>query len=590
MRRRSRAGGEPVKTRRRKAATLKRRNGPKAARERSPTIADLQDDLDRRTRERDEAMEQQTATSEVLRVVSSSPGDLQSVFAIILENAVRICEAKFDALYLNEGEGFRAVAMHNAPPAYEEARAGVVHPPPSSSLWRAATTKQAAQVADVMSEQGYVEGDPFVVSAVALGGYRSVFSVPMLYEDKLIGVITIFRREARPFTDKQIALVQYFASQAVIAIENARLLNELRQRTTDLSEALEQQTATSDVLQVISSSPGYLQPVFATMLENATRICDAKFANIYLWDSDAFRLVATHNTPPAFAESRRRGPFRPNPGHPFRTLVETKQVFHLADVTALPGYKERDPQIVEPVELGGIRTCLGVPMLKEDNLIGALVVFRQEVRPFSDKQIGLLTNFAAQAVIAIENARLLNELRQRTADLAEALEQQTATSEVLQVISGSPGDLQPVFAAMLENAARICNANFGNIFRWDGDALWLVATHNTPPAFTEHRRRVPFRPNQGNPIGDMLKANAAIHVADLAQDERYIQKRDPEVVAAVELGGIRTFVAVPMLKDEKLIGTVILYRQILFHRQANRIGQELRRPSRHRHRECAVAD
>ena len=316
MRRRSRAGGKPVKTRRRKAATLKRRNGPKAARERSPTIADLQNDLDRRTRERDEAMEQQTATSEVLRVVSSSPGDLQSVFAIILENAVRICEAKFGALYLNEGEGFRAMAMHNAPPAYEEARAGVVHPPPSSSLWRAATTKQAAQVADVMSEQGYVEGDPFVVSAVALGGYRSVFSVPMLYEDKLIGVITIFRREARPFTDKQIALVQYFSSQAVIAIENARLLSELRQRTTDLSEALEQQTATSDVLQVISSSPGDLQPVFETMLENGVRICDAKFGGIYRIEGDTIRLVELMMYPPPTRErvgSHRFGPARSIP-------------------------------------------------------------------------------------------------------------------------------------------------------------------------------------------------------------------------------------------------------------------------------------
>src|ERR1700722_299007 len=224
MRRRSKAGAEPAKPQRRKTVTLKRRDEPKAAREHSPSIADLQDELDRRTRERDEAIEQQTATSKVLRVISSSPGDLQSVFATILENAVRICEAKFGALYLNEGDGFRAMAMHNAPPAYEEARAGVVHPPPSSSLWRAATTKQAAQVADVMSERGYVEGDPFVVSAVALGGYRSVFSVPMLHEDKLIGVITIFRQEVRPFTDEQISLVQNFAAQAVIAIENARLL------------------------------------------------------------------------------------------------------------------------------------------------------------------------------------------------------------------------------------------------------------------------------------------------------------------------------------------------------------------------------
>jgi GAF domain-containing protein len=237
------------------------------------------------------------------------------------------------------------------------------------------------------------------------------------------------------------------------------------------------------------------------MLENATRICDAKFVNIYLWDSDAFHLVATHNTPPAFAESRKRGPFRPDSGHPLRNLVETKEAFHIADAAALQAYKERDPQVVEPVELGGIRTCLGVPMLKGNNLIGALVIFRQEVRPFSDKQIALLTNFAAQAVIAIENTRLLNELRQRTADLTErttdlteALEQQTATSEVLQVISSSPGDLEPVFASMLENAVRICDATFGNIYRWDGEALHIVATHNTPPAFAEDRRRSPSRP------------------------------------------------------------------------------------------------
>jgi two-component system, NtrC family, sensor kinase len=329
----------------------------------------------------------------------------------------------------------------------------------------------------------------------------------------------------------------------------------------ELNEAREQQTATSDVLQVISTSQGDLQPVFATILESAARICDAKFGNVYLWDGDAFRLVAAHNTPPAFSKSRKRGPFRPNPGHPFRGLVETKQVFHVADAAALPAYKERDPQIVEPVELGGIRTCLGVPMLKENDLIGALIVYRQEVRPFTERQIALLTTFAAQAGIAIENTRLLNELRQRSADLTEALEQQTATSDVLQVISGSPGDLQPVFAVILNKAAGICDASFGNIFRWEGNALWLVATHNTPPAFAEHRRRAPFRPNQTNPIGQMLRTSAAYHVADLALDERYIQKSDPEVIAAVELGGIRTFVAVPMLKDEKLVGMVILYRQ-----------------------------
>ena len=259
------------------------------------------------------------------------------------------------------------------------------------------------------------------------------------------------------------------------------------------------------MLQVISRSPGDLEPVFASMLEKAVRICDATFGNIYRWDGEFLSLVAVHNTPPAFAEARRL-PRRPNPNNIFGRMLATNAVVHIPDAAQLSkgGNREYDTA----VELGGVRTSLAVPMLKGHELIGSISLFRQKVRPFNDKQIASLTNFAAQAVIAIENARLLNELRQRTtdltertADLTEALEQQTATSEVLQVISSSPGDLEPVFAAMLENAARICDANFGNIFRWDGDALWLVATHNTPPAFIEHRRRVPFRPNQGNPIG-----------------------------------------------------------------------------------------
>ena len=370
------------------------------------------------------------------------------------------------------------------------------------------------------------------------------------------------RGEVKPFTDKQIELVTNFAAQAVIAIENARLLNELRQ-------ALEQQTATSEVLQVISSSPGDLEPVFSTMLEKAVRICGATFGNIYRWDGDALRIVALHNTPPKFAQTRTPSAFRHSPTSIVGVMVATKAVVHVADVAASPAYVEhRDLAVIAAVELGGVRTFLAVPMLKESELVGAFALYRQEVRPFTDEQIALVTSFAKQAVIAIENARLLNELRQRTddlsqrtTDLTEALEQQMATSEVLQVISSSPGDLEPVFATMLEKAVRICDATFGNIYRWDGEFLNLVGSHNTPPAFLEVRRRLRIRFGPKDPVGRTITNKNVVHIADLAEEQDYIERSNPGMVAAVELGGVRTHVVVPLPKDDELIGTFNLSRQ-----------------------------
>ena len=548
MRRRSSTGGEP----RRKTVTLKRRNGPKAVRRRVSSAAGQETEVARLTRELHEALEQQTATADVLKVISRSTFDLQTVLDTLIESAARLCDADFAGLHRPQGDSYPYVASFGLSREFDKfMREHPIVPGRGTVLGRVVIERRAIHVHDVEIDPEYTLNE-----AARIGGFHTTLGIPLLREGMLIGVIVLTRKEVRPFSDKQIELATTFADQAVIAIENARLFEAEQQRTRELTESLEQQTATSEVLQVISSSPGDLQPVFATMLEKAVRICDAKFGNIYRWDNVTFDLVATFNTPPALAKARRRSPVRPIPGNLFGRMLATKAAIHVADLAADERYiEQRDPTAVAGVELGGIRTLIAVPMLKDSDLIGALTVFRQEVRPFTDKQIELVKSFAAQAVIAIENTRLLSELR-------ESLDQQMATSQVLQIVSSSPWELQPVFETILKNAARLCQAKFGTLFLLTEDVVRYVAMHGVPSEYMELGKGQPqfvLSQHPHLPLTRMARTKKVVHIPDLTADQSY-SERDPRIVAAVETAGARTLVVVPMLKSDELVGAIGIYR------------------------------
>jgi GAF domain-containing protein len=534
---------KPAKAQHAGTTKPKRNNASTEARPASSTLADLQQQVSVLTRKLSEALEQQTATAEVLRVISGSPGELSRVFEAILANAVRLCEAKFGTLLLYEGDAFRTVALHNAPAAFAEQRQRepLVRPVPTSPLGHLARTKQVVQLADIRADKSYLDRRPGAVSLVELAGARTVVDVPMLKDNELTGAISIYRQEVRPFTDKQVALLTSFASQAVIAIENTRLLSELR-------ESLQQQTATANVLKSISRSTFDLQVVLDTLAESAAHLCEADMAAIARQKRDAYYLVSVYGYPPDVIDYVKTIPHERGRGSVVGRTVLTGKTVHVTDVLADPEYTNLDMQ-----QQLGFRTVLGVPLLREGNPIGVIPLLRKAVRPFTEKQIELVTTFADQAVIAIENTRLLNELR-------ESLQQQTATSEVLSTISSSPGELRPVFDAILENATRICEAKFGTLFLREGDLFQAAALHNAPPAFAEMRKRQPVRPGPKTALSRVLRTKQAVHVPDFTAEEAYLE-RDPLMVTAVELGGFRSMLCVPMLKENEVLGAISIYRQ-----------------------------
>jgi len=551
MPRRNNAGGKAVKTRRRKTVKIKRLDAPKQARRRHLAPDDLQDQLNRRTRELSEALEQQAATADILRVISSSPTDLQPVLDAVGEHAARLCEANNAVIFRLEDDRLRRVAAYGHIPTTSHPLEGL--PVNRDTVTgRAVFERRPIHVHDLTAETTeYPEGSKHA----KLDGHRTTLATPMLREGAPIGAILIRRIEVRPFSPKQIELLTTFADQAVIAIENVRLFNVEQQRTRELSEALERQTATSEVLQVISSSPGKLVPVFQAMLANATRICEASFGVLFRFDGNAVEAAAMLGVPPAFSEFWQRGPHQPGRQTALGRVRETKQIVHIVDVTAEPAYTAREPVFVAAVQLGRFRTLLIVPMLNKNGLIGAFAIYRQEVRPFTDKQIELVSSFAAQAVIAIENARLLNELR-------ESLEQQTATSEVLEVIASSTGELAPVFSTMLANATRLCEASYGALWLCEGDAFRTAALHgDLPQAYIDQLRSgTLFHPRPDVVLARVAASGQPVQVADLRTDPSYLNG-DPLPVAAVETADIRTLLGVPMFRDKELVGEIAIYRK-----------------------------
>jgi two-component system NtrC family sensor kinase len=534
VRRRCTMSRKPAKTQYTSTKKPKRNNAPAAAPPASSTLVDLQEQVSALTRELAEAREQQTATADVLKVISRSTFDLQVVFDTLLESAARLCEADHAWLFRSYGDYFCWVAsygheseVHARIRDYYKARQMPVDR--GTITGRAVLEAKTIHVSDVLADDEYALGD---VQKIA--GYRAALGAPLLREGSVVGVIFLARSVPHPFSAKQIELATTFADQAVIAIENTRLLNELR-------ESLQQQTATADVLKVISRSTFDLQAVLHTLVESAARLCNAYDSVILLREGDSLVFGAHYGPIPAID----RWPLS-RAWTSGRCVIDRTPV-HVHDLIAAG---EEFPEARSMALRMGHRTVISVPLLRGNEAIGALSLRRREVRPFTDKEIELLTTFADQAVIAIENVRLFDEVQARTRELSESLEHQTATGEVLNVITRSPTDAQPVFDAIVQSAARLCSAAFSVVWLYDGDLLHHVANNNfTPEVLKRVLQTYPKRPDRSTVGERAVLDGRTSHVPDLLSDPEYSHE-------LARAGNWRSAMGVPMLRDGKPIGAI----------------------------------
>jgi PAS domain S-box-containing protein len=497
--------------------------------------ARLFEEVQARTRELTESLEQQTATADVLKVISRSAFDLQTVLDALLASACRLCEADIGTIRYQEGSDYRLAATFGCKPEWIEHFSGYSTKPDRSSIFgQTIISGHTVHIPDVLADRDYHRP-----VAQKLMGFRAALGVPLVRDGQTFGVISLLRLAVGPFSEKQIELVETFADQAVIAIENVRLITETR-------EALERQTATAEVLQVINSSPGDLAPVFETILEKAHSLCAVVVGTLLLYDGEKFRAVAVRGFPEAFGARLRQG-FVPGPNLPHRRLLEGARFAQVAD------WAEIDDPLARASLDAGVRTTLLIPLRREETLLGYIAASRAEVRPFTEKEIALLESFAAQAVIAMENARLLGELRERQAELARSVDELTATADVLKIISRSSVDLETVLDTLVDTVARLCRADQAHMYRQRDDKFHMLAARGLAEGAMEFLLAHPLAVDRGTLTGRVAMELRPVHIPDVLQDPEYTYEGQKYV-------GFRTALGIPLLREDALLGIFAVTR------------------------------